>query len=232
MKTILDEARLHRRSLLANVASVGGLLVLLSSVLLPLFFPRLSSLATFLMIAGLLCSMLGIFYANRWVRKPRPEDSLGKALKGLSDGYRLYHYPRLLADHVLLGPNGLTVIETVNLEGQFSYKNGRWSERMGFGRALRYIVEEHLGNPGHSASDAASSLHHLLSPLINSETQLMIQPMVIFTHPRAHVELEDVSPVPVVKLDKLRSKVTTGKQRLMDEDYQAIKTFLDQKTVG
>jgi hypothetical protein len=196
-----------------------------------LFLPKLSALSNLLMAAGLVSSMLGIFYANRWVKKPRPEDSLRKALKGLSDANRLYHYPRLLADHVLLGPNGLAVIETVNLEGNFFYKDGRWTERMSIGRALRYIVEEHLGDPGRSASDAAESLLRQLTPLLNDTTHLEIQPLVVFTHPRAILEMAEVSPVPVVVLDKIRSKVAAGKQRLGADEYEAIKNFLDGKTL-
>ena len=37
--------------------------------------------------------MVGIYFANRWVRKPRPEESLDKALKSFDDHYRIYHYP-------------------------------------------------------------------------------------------------------------------------------------------
>ena len=99
--------------------------------------------------------MVGIYYANRWVRKPRPEDRLEKVLKGLGDGYVLFHYPHLPADHILLSPAGVTVLETVNLDGAYSYLDGKWKESMTIGRALRYIVEEHLGDPTRAASDSA-----------------------------------------------------------------------------
>ena len=95
MKAIINQQQIRKRSLISNVMSVGGLFTLLASVVLPLFIPNLANLSFILMIAGLGISMVGIYFANRWVRKPRPEDELNKALKSLNDSCHLYHYPRL-----------------------------------------------------------------------------------------------------------------------------------------
>ena len=92
--------------------------------------------------------MFGIYFANRWVRRPRPEDSLDKALKAFDDNYHIFHYTRSLpCDHFLLTPTGLIALEVVNLNGAFFYRNGRWKEAMTVGRALRYIVEERVSDP-------------------------------------------------------------------------------------
>ena len=123
MKSLIDTRRVARRARLSNIASVTGLLALLASVLVPLFWPGYMAYAYGLMVAGLGVSMTGIYFANRWVKKPRPEVSLDAALKSLSGAHRLYHYPSLPCDHVLLTPNGLVVLETVNLASHFTYKN-------------------------------------------------------------------------------------------------------------
>ena len=140
MKVIIDRQKISRRQRLANVASIGGLLILLASVVLPLINAAFTNYATILMVIGLAVAMLGVFYANRWVKKPRPEDRLDETLKSLHDTYRLYHYPALQCDHVLLTPGGVVVFETINLEGKFTYKDGRWKEKITLGRALRYLV--------------------------------------------------------------------------------------------
>ena len=166
MKVIIDRQKISRRQRLANVASIGGLLILLASVVLPLINAAFTNYATILMVIGLAVAMLGVFYANRWVKKPRPEDRLDETLKSLHDTYRLYHYPALQCDHVLLTPGGVVVFETINLEGKFTYKDGRWKEKITLGRALRYLVEEHLGNPIRAAQGSAAYLQDLFSQQI------------------------------------------------------------------
>jgi hypothetical protein len=67
----------------------------------------------------------GIHFANRWVRKPRPEASLPLALKSFDDKYRLYLYPSLPFDHILLTPAGVIALETTNLAGRVSLREGQ-----------------------------------------------------------------------------------------------------------
>ena len=94
MKTYIDRQKVSTRVTLATALSVGGLLLLLASVLLPLFIPATANISLILLAVGGIIAMVGIYYSNRWVRKPRPEDSLGDALKALDDRYRLYHYSK------------------------------------------------------------------------------------------------------------------------------------------
>ena len=92
--------------------------------------------------------MSGIYFANRWVRKPRPEDSLAEALRTLGDGYNLYNYTCLPGKHVLLMPNGVMVFETINLAGDFSYLNGRWKEKMNPGSYAALLIGGTSRRPG------------------------------------------------------------------------------------
>jgi hypothetical protein len=226
MRAIIDTEKVKRRAGLANLASVGGLLTLLASILLPLWRPQIASYSTILMIIGLAVSMTGIYYANRWVKRPRPEHSLNQALKGLSDRYRLYHYPRLPIDHLLLTPGGVIVIESVNLEGSFSYHDGRWREQMNIGRALRWIVEEHLGDPVKSALGAENHLKQLLDKRLPEHT-IPCKSIVVFTHPRARLDVK-TAQIPVCRVDKLRRQLQDKSARLPDEDYKQLQEFLDE----
>src|SRR5512142_3481122 len=120
MKIFVDRQKLNARAQAANIASIGGLLLLLASVVIPLFMPKWNTYTSVLMVLGAAGAMVGIYLANRWVRKPRPEDSLDKALKSFDDNYRLFHYPSSLpCEHILLTPNGLIALEVVNLNGSF-----------------------------------------------------------------------------------------------------------------
>jgi Nuclease-related domain len=228
MKVVMNKVRLAQKAQNANVASISGMVALLAGVVLPLVIPSLGQVIPLIIIlVGVAISMAGIYQANRWVRKPRPEEQLSKALKGLDDKYVLYHYPSSLpCDHVLLTPEGVVVLETVNLAGQFVYKDGRWVERMTMGRALRSIVEERLGDPDRSALAVRSYLAGKLSGL-TGET-ITVKPLIVFTHPAADLDLEPDRPVPVYMADKLKKHVPIEGPRLSPEAYQAIAGFLEK----
>jgi hypothetical protein len=228
MKVIINRTKLAQRAQNANIASISGMLALLAGVALPLIIPSIGQMIQLIFIlAGITISMAGIYQANRWVRKPRPEEQLNKSLKGLDDKYVLYHYPSSLpCDHVLLTPEGVVNLETVNLAGLFIYKDGRWVERMTMGRALRSVVEERLGDPTRSALAVQRYLSEKLSEL-TGET-ITIKPLITFTHPGAELDLEPDGPVPVYMADKIKKHVSMEGPRLSTAAYQLIAGFLEK----
>lgn len=225
MKIIADQLALRRRARLSHAASLGGLLILLASVALSMWKPELSTLSTVILFVGGATSMLGIYFANRWVKRPRPEDILNEALKGLSDQHRLYHYTRL-GEHLLLTPNGVVVLETINLEGRFTYLDGRWRQKLNLGRALRYIVEEKLGNPAAQAQQQIDNLAAYLQEGLPPGTKIPLQALIVFTHPLAEIKV-DKSPIPVVQPDKLLKKVPHPGVKLPTDIYQHLRQRLD-----
>jgi hypothetical protein len=231
MKIFIDQSKLRKRAILSHVASLGGLFVLMFGLVMPLFLPRLAVLAQILVIVGILVSMSGIYLANRWVRKPRPEDSLAEALKTLGDGYNLYHYTSLKGKHILLMPNGIMVLETINLAGEFSYLNGRWKEKMNLGRAIRYLLEEHLGDPITSARRAVKDLKGQIHTSLGESLSVPILSAIVFLHPLAQLEVKG-APIPVCKVDKLRKMVVIKAPKLAPEVYEQISSFLEKSTLG
>ena len=229
MKTYIDQKKVRTRAELSNLASIGGLVLLLVSVLLPLFLPKTVNLSFLLMVAGLGTAMVGIYYANRWVRKPRPEEQLDKFLKGLADSYHLYHYPALPADHILLIPTGVVILETISLAGNFSYKGGRWREAMTIGRALRSIVEEHVGDPIKTALRTEAVLQQSLTKVV--EGTIPIKPVVVFTHPGAILGIEKAS-IPVLLAEKLKKQVTIDAPRLDQAVYDRLDAYFQEKTLN
>ncbi len=230
MKTIIDNKRIRQRATISNLMSIGGLITLLASVLLPLFVPGVASFSFAMLVIGLGVSMVGIYYANRWVRQPRPEDKLDAALKSLNDSYHLFHYPSLPCDHVLLTPAGVLILETVSIGGVFTYKGGKWKESMTIGRALRFIVEEHLGDPFKATSGAERMIKSQIEQLEIPEAKAPVKSVVVFTHPAVDLEVEN-PPTPVVKVDKLRKLVPTKSRLLDDADYQRLDEYFSNLTV-
>jgi hypothetical protein len=231
MKVCVDRQKLNARAQAANFASVGGLVLLLVSVAVPLFLPQWSSFSTILMIVGAVGAMVGIFFANRWVRKPRPEDSLDKVLKSLDDHYRIYHYPTSLpCEHILLTPTGLLAMEVVNLSGYYTYRNGRWKEAMTPGRALRYIVEQRVSDPVALAAALTQEIKSRIEKEFAGAVSAPVKAVTVFTHPMAELEV-DGGPIPACKIEKLRKQVTIPGERLAPETYEKISAWLDRLTV-
>jgi len=231
MKIYIDRQKVNARSQLANLASIGGLLLLLASVVIPLFVSSWAGFSWILMVVGLGMAMVGIYYANRWVRKPRPEESLDKALKSFDDHYHIYHYPSSLpCDHILLSPTGLIALEVVNLSGSFFYRNGRWKEAMTIGRALRYIVEERVEDPVIFSQAMAQELSRRIDKEFNGEVDVPVKVLTVFTHPGAELEIEGTS-IPACKLDKLRKQAALVSEKLTAETYEELSSFLEHLTL-
>jgi Nuclease-related domain len=231
MKIYIDRQKVNARAQAAQFASVGGLLLLLASVVAPLFLPALAVFSWILLVVGAGAAMVGIYFANRWIRKPRPEESLDKVLKSLDDHYHIYHYPSLPCSHILLTPTGLIALEVVNLSGSFSYRNGKWREAMTIGRALRYIVEERVDDPVKFSQAMVQELKGLLEKEFNGEIAVPIKALTVFTHPAAFLEIEGTA-IPVFKIEKLRKQVAMVSERLAPEPYERLSSFLERRTVS
>ncbi|MFN2120356.1 MAG: nuclease-related domain-containing protein [Anaerolineales bacterium] len=230
MKIYIDRPKVNGRATLANVMSVGGLLLLLASVVAPLFLPALAGISLLLLAAGGIIAMVGIYYSNRWIRKPRPEDSLDKALKAFDDNYRLYHYPKLPCDHVLLTPSGIVLMEVVNLAGSFSYRNGHWREAMTIGRALRYIVEPRVIDPVVVAEALQGDMKKWLENHLQLKASIPMKALTVFTHPATELEVQR-PPFPACTIGKLRKQAATQGPKLVRETYERLASAFEPLTV-
>ena len=227
MRTVIDRERLRRRANASHAASLGGLAVLLGAVVLSMARPQWATPAAVLMVLGFSIASVGIYSANRWVRKPRPEDTLALALKGLGDPHRIYHY-LLPADHVLLTPGAVVVIETVNLEGRFTYRSGRWKQQMPLGRALRFFLEETFGNPTARAEADAERMRAALQARLPADGPAVpVVPIVLFVHPNAEVTA-DSPPIPVCQPAQLRKRIPSSLPKLPPGRFEQVRTALDE----
>ena len=230
MKIFINHKKVNTRAQLSNLASVGGLVLLMVSVITSLFVPSWSNLTYVLMVVGMGVAMIGIYFANRWVRKPRPEESLSNALKSLDDHYRLFHYPNLRCDHVILTPTGIVALEVYNLAGSFTYRQGRWKEAMTIGRALRYIVEERVRNPVSSIQHTEFELREYLKKELGSNLSVSIKSIVVFSHPAVELDIKG-APIPICKIAKLKKQLSIQAPRLAPDIYEKLSLLLERVTL-
>jgi len=161
------------------------------------------------------------------VKKPRPEEVLDRALKGLDDRCRLYHYLPRAPHHLLLTPTGLVLLETRTGEGIFEYRRGRWSQKITLGKALRFFLEEPLGDPIGDAQQEAARVRHALEAKMPDGASIPVHAVVVFTHPSASISVQSPA-IPVCQPKQLRSLLPKGRDPLPQEAYDRLRLLLDE----
>jgi len=196
MQVITNEKLIKNRARLGRGASFAGLAVLVLGLVASLSPQWL--LASFgCLFAGFLLSQVGLYHANRWVKEPRPDQTLVKMLKGFDDRYHLYNYV-LKAPHVLLTPFGLCVITPKEQGGMVSCEGEMWRSEAGWKRMIfRFLGQEGLGNPAKEVQAEVEKLRRFLVERLPDDEEVPIEGIVVFTNPQVDLEIE-APAVPVL----------------------------------
>ncbi|MGE5263327.1 MAG: nuclease-related domain-containing protein, partial [Acidobacteriota bacterium] len=119
MRLITNDKLIERQAKIARYATFGGLAVLLGSLVTSFSgnFPIV--VAYGLLFVGFGLAYVGAMLANKWIKEPRADNALAKALKGLDNKNQLYNY-LLPANHVLLTPTGLLVFKVKSNDGKIT----------------------------------------------------------------------------------------------------------------
>ncbi|HXF68215.1 MAG TPA: nuclease-related domain-containing protein [Thermoflexus sp.] len=202
MKVVRNDTYIQRRATIGNWAFPIGYIILILGLVTSLLYPQFPTIPVVAFFVGFGLTQVGIYYIHRFVRPDRPEVALTQALKGLDDRYVLYHY-MLPADHVLVGPDGVRTFVVKWQHGQIRCRNDRWSQPMGIlRRFLRWMAQDTLGNPTREAQLEAESLRRYFARHLEGK-EIPIQPVIVFTHPEARLDIEG-SSIPVVHARKLK----------------------------
>ncbi|MCS6963050.1 MAG: NERD domain-containing protein [Thermoflexus sp.] len=202
MKVVRNEAYIRRRATIGNWAFPIGYIILILGLVTSLLYPQLALIPVLAFFVGFGLTQIGIYYIHRFVRPDRPEAALTQALKGLDDRYVLYHY-MLPAAHVLIGPDGVRTFVVKWQRGEIRCRNDRWSQPMGpLRRFLRWMAQDTLGNPTREAQLEAEALRRYFARHLD-RGEIPIQPVIVFTHPEARLDVEGCS-IPVVHGRKLK----------------------------
>jgi hypothetical protein len=177
------------------------------------------------LVLGLLLSQIGMYYANRFGRTPRPDQELDAALKGLDDQYALYHYQSPV-DHLLVGPAGVWMLLPFPNKGKVIYNDSkkRW-EKLGGNLYMRFFAQDNIGRPDKEIEKSMRSLRKELERVPELEVP-EIKAALVFTEENAEVEAND-APYPTIhalQLKKLIRKEAKGSESL---PIPTVKTLQD-----
>jgi hypothetical protein len=228
MKVHVNEKYIRRRAAIGRWASLVGLLILIAGFIVSLRDPSLYYVAFATLVVGFVLSNVGIYYANRYVRPDRPDAVLVDALKGLDKRFALYQF-LLPVSQLLREPGGLTVFLLKPQEGEILYENGRWRNKQGWGRLLRWVGQEGLGRPDQELEGEVQKIENWLERNA-PELDAPVRGVVLFTNPKAEVVLEESPPVSAMVPKQVKGWLRKSGRLtpLSDETQQQLKEVLNQ----
>lgn len=208
MKVITNEALVRRNARIAQISGLGGLLVLLGGMYFLFAQPEQFAIIWVMVLLGFILSQVGIYFTNRWGRRPRPDERLNQALKGLDHNYTIYHYTSPTS-HLLVGPAGVWVLLPRYQRGTITYDKGRWRQKGGgIGLAyMKFFGQEGIGRPDLEINAEVASVEKFLKQHMPEEDVPPVQAALIFTNEKVNlVEVED-APTPTLQPKKLKEYI-------------------------
>lgn len=202
MRIIRNDKFIKQRAGLGRNISIAGLVILVIGLLISFSAPELVFLSLLCLLIGFLCSQIGIYLGNRYIRLDRPDEVLQKALKGFDDRYALYIYTSP-AGNVFLTPTQCVVFTVKLQSGAIEYRNGKWHHRVrGLKRVLGWMTQEGLGNPTRDAETESASLQRYFAKKLPG-LDIPLQPVIVFSSPTAEINAAGTS-IPAIHAKKLK----------------------------
>lgn len=213
MRIVSNTKLIKRNKKIGQFLTIGALLVLAIGLYFSFTQPEQITITFGALLFGFLMTQIGIYFGNRWGRSPRPDELLTSGLKGLEDKYTLYHYVTDIP-HALIGPAGIIALIPVSVGGTIIYDESKNRFRQKGGNLyLKIFGQEGLGRPEVDAQYTTADLAKFLKKKFPQMEIPDIQPILVFTNPKAKLETGD-SPIPALSLEKLKDFIRKkGKEK-------------------
>lgn len=229
MKILTNDRLVASRARLGKLAAGLGFAVLIAGLVISLALPQAPFFWVSLgcLLFGIVASSVGASNMNRWVREPRADQVIDRALKGFDDRFRVYHYT-LPAPHVVLAPGGLYVLTAMIQDGVVRYEGGKWRRDFSLGRLIRFMADEGLGRPFDTADSEAQALRSLMEKNDLADG-VEIESVLVFVHPRVQLVVKD-PPRPVVVPKEVKSVIRGTEKKMSAERYRRLMELFDAQT--
>lgn len=209
----------RQRQRLRRATLVLGLLAFLT-VMLSLFARRFLGLAGVLGVAALLSAGGLVYYQRAYQQGAGTRGQLRAGLRGqqlltrilvsLDDRYYLLNNLRLPGwsddvDHVVVGPNGVFVLETKHHRGRIFWRDGEWLQQK-ISRNGHLQPERPMRDPVRQLKRNVDYLRGCINstdPVLARRAGLWMEGAAVFTHPAVSLDLPqdllDGLPFPVLR---------------------------------
>jgi len=202
MKIVTNQKVIKRNKLIGQITTYLSLAILAVGLYLS-FKQTYVTLSFIALLVGFLLSQIGIYYGSRWGKSPRPDESVGIALKGLDNKYILYNYHSPVP-HLLVGPAGVWTLIPYAQRGTITYdeKRKRWNQKGG-NIYLKIFAQEGLARPDLEVQNLNQSMLKFLKKNCSGEEMPDLGTILIFTNEKADIQIEN-APIPTLPSKKLK----------------------------
>jgi len=213
-----NERLIKRNARIGQITSITGLVVLAGGMFISFTRPEMFSISLVALLVGFGLSQIGIYFGNRWGRRPRPDEVLNTALKGLDGRYSIYHYTTPTS-HLLIGPAGVWVLMPRHQAGTITYDEGkkRWRQKGG-NLYLKIFAQESLGRPDLEVGAEINAVAKFLEDKLDEETTPEVSAALVMTNEKCMVDADN-APAPTMEVKKLKDfirKTAKGKPISLD----------------
>lgn len=204
MQVLSNQAFVRKRRRELKLTSWASLGLLTAAIVMVFTWRPLVLLAWTLMILGFVISGMTRQLALDWAAGARSDERLARALQKLTARYWLGSFipvGKVLVKHILIGPDGILVIEPRNQPGETIFSGGRWRRSSGV-FARMFGREVPLGDP---ARDLAAAMQAVQAELEQAGLSTVpVSGAVVLTARDAVLQLEDC-PVTTLTINQLES---------------------------
>jgi len=204
MKRLADERMIARNARLGKILTYGGLVIVVVGMFVVSRNPEWSTYALVPALAGLMSVQFGSAFMARWGRRPRLDELVDEALKGLDGRYTLIHY-ELATPHALFTPGGAYALILRTEDGEIRFRDGRW-ERTTVRRGLRRGGTRTMRNVETLARGDADAMAKHLHKQLPDAAEVDVEPLLMFLSTRAVVHAE-ASPIPAFHAKKAKEMI-------------------------
>ena len=225
MIVVRNERLIRRNKKIGNISGLLSIIILGLGMYVSFRFQEQIGYSLAALVFGFSLSQVGIFYTNRFVKSPRPDEELDAALKGLDDEYALYHYQSPV-NHLLVGPAGVWVLYPFPQKGKiiFDEKKGRW-KKIGGNLYLRFFAQDSLGRPDKEIKFSQERMHKELEKIPEFEIP-EIKSALVFSNENAEIEAEN-APVPTLHARQLKKLIRKEAKGVASLPNYTVKTVQD-----
>ncbi len=205
MRSVINQKLVTRNARIGQYTSLGALAILGVGLYITFKMPDKIVYSLGALLVGFFLSQMGIYYGNRWGRRPRPDELIDRNLKGMGREYIVYHYISP-ASHLLVGPAGVWVLLPYLQGGTISFQKNRWRASGGSfsQKYLRIFGQENIGRPDLDASSEIDAARRFLArKLPEGGASPEIKAALIFFNPNIELKIED-APLPALKPAELK----------------------------
>ena len=208
MKILTNHKYISSRRRLGSIFSFLGIGVLVAGFILTFTTDegsQLSYLALFSLPLGWILSQVGLYFANRLIKRPIVHEAINEGLRKLGKyGHdsHLYHYV-FPVSHLVLTPNGIMALIAKYQTGKVTAEGVQWRQKIGIFQRL--FGQQVLGNPALEAENAVKQIAKWISHNVPelAEKELPIGAVIVFTANDVELDVSG-SDIPAVHHTKLK----------------------------